>query len=119
LEKLIPEYVEALCTEVEIISRTKPNSYRVGTIYLGGGTPSLLSTKSIEQIILKLTECFSIAQKLEITVEVNPVTISLCYLKELYQSGVNRLSIGMQSANPLDLHLLERIHDYIDVIIEW
>jgi oxygen-independent coproporphyrinogen-3 oxidase len=116
LERSIPEYVDALCKEAEIVSMTLSGSYRIGTVYLGGGTPSLLSVRYIAHILDKLANVFNLEPDAEITMEVNPGTVTLNYLKALFDTGVNRLSIGMQSSNPFDLKFLERIHDYFDVI---
>ncbi len=64
---------------------------------------------------------FNLQSELEVTLEANPGTIDLAYLRDIRGMGVNRLSLGMQSANPEELHLLERQHDFPDVVraVEW
>ncbi len=119
-EKVIPDYVAALCREIQMVAdagRTVP----VHTIFLGGGTPSLLSVAQLESILDTLGACFEIQAGAEITLEANPGTVSPAYLQGLRLIGVNRLSFGMQSAHPADLRLLERQHDFAEVIqaVQW
>lgn len=110
LERLIPAFVDALIREIQIVGRHSP--YRVlGTIYFGGGTPSLLSVRQFEQIIDTLNQSFNIAQDAEITTELNPNDLTLSYLDGLRSVGINRLSIGMQSANTSELKFFARRHD--------
>jgi oxygen-independent coproporphyrinogen-3 oxidase len=83
----------------------------VETIYLGGGTPSVLDPDQLNQIIHKLQSLWHISQTAEITAEVNPDDLSLPYLKEIKEAGFNRLSIGIQSFhNPL-LRYMNRRHN--------
>jgi putative oxygen-independent coproporphyrinogen III oxidase len=120
-EALIPEYTEAIYREVEFISREMDIRLPVHTIFFGGGTPSLLSIKELEVIITSLDKYFDLSPDLEVSLEANPGTVSIEYLKELFILGVNRLSIGMQSANIEELSLLERQHTFTEVklAVEW
>ena len=83
----------------------------INTIYFGGGTPSLLSIKEIGELLQLIKETYPIAENAEITLEANPDTLSLDYLKGLRLLGVNRLSIGIQSFFDNDLKYLSRRHD--------
>lgn len=116
LESLIPAYVNALCTEIEGIPVRAGGRLPVHTLFFGGGTPSLLPALNLSQIIQALANSFSLDPEVEITLEANPGTLSLRYLQDIHRMGINRLSLGVQSANPFELQLLEREHDYLDVI---
>jgi len=80
------------------------------TIYFGGGTPSLLSPDQIAAILATCRRAFHVTPDVEITVEVNPGSIDGAYLSQLYNTGVNRLSIGMQSAHAQELRMFARQH---------
>ena len=83
----------------------------VNTIYFGGGTPSLLTTDEIREILHLINTTFPVASNAEITLEANPDTLSLEYLQALRKLGINRLSIGIQSFFDNDLQYLSRRHD--------
>ena len=121
MESLIPEYVDVLCSEIQFLSDSTDERLPVHTVYFGGGTPSLLSINQVEQIFKTLDSCFGIQPDFEATLEANPGTVSRDRLRELHSLGVNRLSLGMQSANPRELTLLERIHDHTELIqsVKW
>lgn len=112
LESSIARYVRALCVEAEIVAKKAERRLPVHTVFFGGGTPSLLPTNLIRQILETLKSRFEFTGEVEITLEANPEGLSRHYLAELHDLGVNRLSIGMQSAQPDELRLLERRHDY-------
>jgi oxygen-independent coproporphyrinogen-3 oxidase len=116
METLIPEYVEALCHEIQHISSSSPEKIPIHTIFFGGGTPSLLPYLEIERIFAALERNLTLLKGLEITLEANPGRLSLEYLKSISDLGINRISLGMQSANPEDLLLLERQHDFNQVV---
>jgi oxygen-independent coproporphyrinogen-3 oxidase len=116
LDALVPEYVRALCGEIEFSAQSAPGILDVHTVFFGGGTPSLLPAPSLEAVISTLSRRFSLASGLEMTLEANPGTLTPEYLRAIRHMGVNRLSLGMQSANPQELLLLERQHDFRDVI---
>jgi oxygen-independent coproporphyrinogen-3 oxidase len=114
--KLIPDYVDAIQNEIKSSRNSASVNYQIQTIYFGGGTPSLLPVDSVVKILDTLKECFEIYPDIEISLEANPGTLSLSYLQELRKAGVNRLSLGMQSAHHQDLIFLERSHNFDDVI---
>ncbi len=121
LEKLIPAYVQALQREIFLIANTMEEKLPVHTVFFGGGTPSLLPASALTQILHTLKANFAAQHDAEISLEANPGTLTENYLCELRNMGINRLSLGMQSANPRELKFLERIHDYADVIhaVQW
>lgn len=116
LEDLIPAYTQALCREIQAATAAAGERLLAETVFFGGGTPSLLSTAQLEQILATLKVAFDLPPTAEISLEANPGTLSLPYLRALRQAGVNRLSLGVQSANPFELRFLERQHDYPQVI---
>lgn len=104
-------YMAALFAEIG--GRAKDYKERIVTsIFIGGGTPSLLSGDSIRQLMEHIREGFSLAPDAEITMEVNPGTVTAEKLTAFYGAGINRLSIGMQSAQEQELKILGRIHDF-------
>ncbi len=88
----------------------------IETIYFGGGTPSLLSIIEIDSLIKAVINNFKISKKPEITLEANPDDLKTSKLKELSNSLINRLSIGIQSFNDQDLKLMNRSHNSFDSI---
>jgi oxygen-independent coproporphyrinogen-3 oxidase len=84
---------------------------KISTIYLGGGTPSLLSVNDIRRVFSGLDNLFSIDENCEITIEVNPEDINRDYMAGLKETYVNRISLGIQSWRDSDLKLLNRRHD--------
>jgi oxygen-independent coproporphyrinogen III oxidase len=120
-EDSIPAYVEALQKEIQLVGRSTLKNLQVHTIFFGGGTPSLLTAKQLEFILKSIHSSFTLAPDLEISLEANPGTCSVEFLYDIRVLGFNRISFGVQSANPSELHLLERIHDYGDVVnaVKW
>jgi oxygen-independent coproporphyrinogen-3 oxidase len=116
LDSLIPDYVDALCKELEFIANSVQETPAIKTIFFGGGTPSLLPVRQLERILETIDHHFHLPPAVEVTLEANPGTVSQDYLQNLVQLGINRLSLGMQSANPGELRLLERQHSFLDVI---
>lgn len=116
LEDLIPAYTQALCREIQAVAAAAGERLPVGTVFFGGGTPSLLAAPQLEQILAALKVAFDLPPTAEISLEANPGTLSPEYLRALRQAGINRLSLGVQSANPFELNFLERQHDYSQVI---
>ena len=88
----------------------------VHTIFFGGGTPSLLSPEQFDSIFKAIRTNFSLTDEAEISIEANPGTVSYANLLELRRIGINRVSFEVQSANMEELHMLERAHDFFDVI---
>jgi oxygen-independent coproporphyrinogen-3 oxidase len=116
IEDQIPAYVSALCQEARMAGEMAGERLPVHTVFFGGGTPSLLPAEQIERILEALAAAFSILPEAEISLEANPGTLSLAHLRELRGLGINRLSLGMQAAQPEALRLLERQHGYRDVV---
>lgn len=88
----------------------------ISTVFFGGGTPSLMPVETLKLILLAVAEAFDLNSQAEITLEANPDTVDETYLGALRQIGINRLSFGAQSADPAELALLEREHDFDAVI---
>ena len=116
LDAFIPVYTQAVCREIELLSSGVKDRLPIGTIYLGGGTPSLLPITDLEKIILTVNRFFQLDKSPEISIEANPGTVTETYLVKLRSLGVNRLSLGMQSANQFELKLLDRQHSFEDVV---
>ena len=119
---MIPDYVDALCKEIDFVGsklRTAqlPNDETaVHTIFFGGGTPSLLTPDQFDFIFQFIRRNFPLTDDAEITIEANPGTVSYEQLLELRRIGINRISYGVQSANSEELRMLERAHNFFDVI---
>ncbi len=109
--KIKNDYVNLLLKEIEMAA-DKTKSFVVDTIFIGGGTPSVLDADWTEQILCKLKEGFALTKDCECTIEVNPGTVDLKKLKTYHEIGINRLSIGLQSCNDNELKALGRIHNY-------
>ncbi len=116
---MIPAYVNALIQEINFIGEqtTKlPNYQTIHTIFFGGGTPSLLSPSQFDSVFRSIRANFNLATDAEITIEANPGTCTFANLQALRSIGINRISFGVQSANMEELRMLERTHDFFDVI---
>lgn len=105
------DYLTLLLQEIEKQSLFY-RGYRVISVFVGGGTPSLLEADAIKKIFEKLNHDFTIEKDCEITIEANPDSLTLAKLEACLQAGGNRLSIGLQSADDEELRQLGRIHDY-------
>lgn len=103
------------CLKQEIIEKSeeiKGDEIVVDTIYIGGGTPSIVPADYIEQIVATIKNNYKVEKNAEITIEVNPGTVDREKLQKYYDIGINRLSIGLQSTNDKLLEMLGRIHTY-------
>lgn len=116
LESLIPSYVSALESEIRIFAENSGSHIPIHTIYFGGGTPSLLPADAVAGILDCIGKEFSVQTDAEITLEVNPGTVTEEYWLCIREAGINRISMGVQSSKIEELRLLERTHDYDDVI---
>lgn len=105
------EYTDKLLEEIRIQS-SFVREYQVDTIFLGGGTPSVLDVSDITAIMGALKEHYDIAPDAEITIEVNPGTVKMEGLVAYREAGINRVSMGLQSADDKELRYLGRIHTY-------
>ncbi len=130
----VERYVDALCREIteggnpngregarrgaEISRRTLPtgraSALTVDTIYFGGGTPSLLAPEHVERILATVNDAFSVSDDAELTMEMNPATVTPESLREYKRMGLNRASFGVQTFNDRALKLLARGHDAND-----
>lgn len=108
--KLKNDFLHALLNEIQL-RRDYLDNETVATVYFGGGTPSLLSESELAKIIHALSSSFSIASNAEFTLEANPDDINPTSLVSLKKSGINRLSIGVQSFFDEDLRWMNRAHD--------
>ena len=104
------QYVEALLKELKFYSTTL-KSYNVPTIFMGGGTPTILPPSQLKKILDTVRQSFNLSPDCEITIEANPATIKLETLQEIHAAGYNRISIGVQSFDEKELQLLERVHN--------
>ncbi|MFR4895607.1 MAG: radical SAM family heme chaperone HemW [Blautia hansenii] len=104
-------YVQALLKEIESY-REFARGYRVSTVFVGGGTPSVLEAGQMEGVLGNIQEVFELEKKPEITLEMNPATVTEEKLQCYKENGVNRLSIGLQSVKNEKLEVLGRIHSY-------
>ena len=109
------QYINALMSEIRMY---KPfaDRYSVKTIYIGGGTPSVLDEAMIGQVLDTVFHIFKVDRFPEITLEVNPGTIKYTDMISFREYGINRLSIGLQSADDNMLRMLGRIHNYEDFV---
>jgi oxygen-independent coproporphyrinogen-3 oxidase len=115
LDNLIEPFVQALIQEIEIVGQSKPGQ-QLHTVYIGGGTPSLLTVEQLQRILIAIKSEFDLLPGSEISMESNPSDLTSDYMAGVRGIGVNRLSIGMQSANESELKLFERRHDLEAVI---
>jgi oxygen-independent coproporphyrinogen-3 oxidase len=107
---LCPKFIQALKQEIAVYAQQSEFQTEYDSIYLGGGTPSLLALEDIENILDQIAKCFIIHPDSEITLEANPGTLGKEKLNGLQRLGVNRISIGVQSFIEQELKLLGRVH---------
>ena len=107
------EYVEILKDKIKFWS--KKTNKEVDTIYIGGGTPSVIGTENLYNIISTIKNCFNVNNDSEITIEINPESGKNIDFKTLKDIGLNRASVGLQSADKNELKALGRIHSVQDV----
>lgn len=112
-ENKYEKYVNALKKEIDL---RKNKDYIVDTIFIGGGTPSIIDSKYICEILEKLRESFTVLDDIEISIETNPKTLDFEKLKNYENSNINRLSLGVQSFDDDILKSLGRNHNSLDAI---
>lgn len=109
-------FVDNLVREIELRAEHYPPGKReISTIFLGGGTPSLLKPRHLEKIFNSINQHFIVDDNPEITIECNPGAIDVKYMREYPSFGINRISFGVQSFVESELKFLERIHSPGDV----
>lgn len=112
-QAVIEHYTDALLLQMEDW-RDKCRPYEIDTVYIGGGTPTFLDMPRLQRIIEGVYRNFKVAKDAEFSMESNPATVNFENLRRLRRLGVNRLSIGMQSAVPGELKALGRSHTVTD-----
>jgi len=112
----IKPFLDVLIAEINLTANRIQTKALFDTIYLGGGTPSLLSIRELELILNTLANHFNFDKTCEITIEINPGTVNLSQLKEMATLGINRISIGVQSFLNHELMTMERIHTAEDAV---
>lgn len=108
-EYLINDYIDALLLELDLYKHEK-----FDTIFIGGGTPSYLNDKQLEILLKGISSLCNLTKVLEFTIECNPGTLTYNKLNIMKYYGINRLSIGLQSANPSTLNFIGRTHTFDD-----
>lgn len=111
--KLQEKYIDKVCYYID--SWHEKITKKADTLYFGGGTPSIIKAQLLEKVIDKAKSTF-LVDKAEITLEVNPATANEQDFYDYFNAGINRISIGMQSANDNELNLLGRMHKNDDTI---
>ena len=110
-EEKIKQYILALLNEINTLE-TGLVSAPITTIYIGGGTPSYIDSKYIVSILNAIKEKYTVSKTAEITIEINPGTVTSKKLKDYKLCGINRISIGLQSTDNNLLKQIGRIHTY-------
>lgn len=113
MQRWFAPYIEALGKEIRRFGEQAGRPL-ARTIYIGGGTPSLLPLPLLTRLFEALRAAFRISPGTEITMEANPSGLSVAYLEEARRLGVNRISFGVQSAHPEELRLMRRDHTFED-----
>ena len=108
----VEAYPDALCREIELSRDRLPYEGPVPSVFFGGGTPTVLPAEALIRILDTLRRTYEVLPNAEITVECNPGTAAYADFVKLHVAGVNRLSLGLQSANDSLLHAVGRIHTY-------
>jgi len=108
----IPEYVCALIREIGLRQRIESTAL---SVYFGGGTPSLLNIAQVSDVINSIRKHYVVSDNTEITLEANPGTVDIFYLRSLHEIGVNRLSLGAQSLDDGELNILGRRHNVAEI----
>ena len=108
---LVEKYMRELKQEIKN-NADNVNKYKISTIYIGGGTPSYIESKHIVEILETIKQKYNIDQNVEVTIEVNPGTVTKEKLQDYIKAGINRISIGLQTTNNQLLQVIGRIHTY-------
>lgn len=111
-------FVSSLIKEIRMAVQQQSDGAKtkIDTIYFGGGTPSTISSTNIDKIIQVIFDCYNVDSNSEVTIEVNPGTISAGKLADYKQIGINRINAGVQSFNEASLNFLNRIHTADDAV---
>ncbi|MFV0527794.1 MAG: radical SAM family heme chaperone HemW [Lachnospiraceae bacterium] len=117
-QSLLEEYTDALLQEIYSY-KEEGRAWRVPSVFIGGGTPSLLGHHQLQRLMQALFEVFAIEGDAEITLEANPGTIHEGVAQGYRDAGINRLSLGLQSVHARELQLLGRIHTYDEFLVSY
>lgn len=112
-DELIEAYGESILID---LACNLPGDYEISSVYFGGGTPSYFPTELLRKILWQIKEKVSVKKGAEVTLEVNPGTVGLQALSELYQAGFNRLSLGLQATQDCLLQRIGRIHSFQEFV---
>ena len=121
LSEISRSYIDLLIDEAKLARNQAPQAGAIPTIFFGGGTPTLMEPSDLARILEELKASFGFASDIEITIEANPDTLSLEKLSQLRATGINRISVGMQSTSPHVLKVLDRTHNPANVAsaVKW
>lgn len=121
LSEISNNYINLVIKELDLVKIKIAESISVSSIFFGGGTPSLMEPSDIGRVIKKIRDDFELTNKTEVTLEVNPDSVDKIKLQRFFDAGINRLSIGMQSAVPKVLQTLDRTHnpENVSKVVNW
>ncbi len=121
LSEISNNYINLVVKELDLVKSKIAESISVSSIFFGGGTPSLMEPSDIGRVIKKIGDNFDLTNKSEVTLEVNPDSVDKIKLQRFFDAGINRLSIGMQSAVPKVLQTLDRTHnpENVSKVVNW
>ena len=112
---VVDKYIHKLLSEIES-KKYLANDYQISSIYIGGGTPSFIDPKYISFIMESIRNSYNLSPNAEISIEVNPNSVNEDKINSYSITGINRLSIGLQSTNEDELKTLGRVHNYNDFL---
>ena len=112
-ERIMTDYVDAVIAHMEEYKESC-REYVADSVYVGGGTPTVLPKKELKRLLPAINRCFDVSKKAEFTVEVNPGMADLSLFRMMRRCGVNRISMGLQSADNRELSALSRCHSRAD-----
>lgn len=121
LNQISNSYIDLVIKEIELAKFKIKEPVEVSSIFFGGGTPSLMEPVDLGRVITKIKTDFGISSNAEITLEVNPDSVDRDKLELFFEIGINRLSIGMQSAVSKVLKILDRTHnpENVSKVVNW
>lgn len=108
---LVEQYIKTIKQEITE-NKEKLKEYEITTIYIGGGTPSYIESKHITEVLEEIKQNYNVNNKAEITIEVNPGTATKEKFESYIKTGINRISIGLQTCNDNLLKMIGRIHTF-------
>jgi len=112
-------WADGIISELKWIADHQTGHPVVETVFFGGGTPSLLSGRSLGRVLQKIAALWPMADDAEITLEANPASADAARFADYRAAGVNRVSLGVQALNDLDLKKLGRLHDVAEANLRW